>query len=186
MYSLCKCIVACVVADYFPKSDYYLKDDFYHKDDYYPKGGDYNRIGYGSFGGIGSGCLGIISSGDVVDLLPPAQLLLSLLVKIRKLMPLPLPLDALLLPQRISISILLLSAYGFNLEDGPAAGGSTFAAAVAASAASRFSTYPFNFPTYFYFNLGGGSAVFAAAASAIGGSAASVAAGATHQFRSFP
>ena len=148
MYSLWKCIVACVVADYFPKSDYYLKDDFYHKDDFHPKGGDYNRKGYGPFGGIGSGCLGIISSGDVVGLLPPAQLLLSLLVKLRKLVPLPLPLDALLLPQRISISILLLPAYGFNLEDGPAAaaaaagGGSTFAAAVAASAASRFSTYP--------------------------------------------
>ena len=55
MYSLWKCIVACAIADYFTKSDYYLKDDFYHKDDYYPKGGDYNRIGYGPFGDIGSG-----------------------------------------------------------------------------------------------------------------------------------
>lgn len=44
-----------MVVDYFPKRDYYLKDDFYHKDDYHPKGGDYNRIGYGPFGGIGSG-----------------------------------------------------------------------------------------------------------------------------------
>ena len=120
-----------------------------------------------------------------------AQLLLPLLVKIRKLMPLPLPLDSLLLPQRISISILLLPTYGFNLEDGPAAaaaaavGGSTFVAA-AASAASRFSTYPLYFATFPYFNLGGGSAVSAAAASAIGGSAASGAAAATHQFGSFP
>ena len=120
-----------------------------------------------------------------------AQLLLPLLVKIRKLMPLPLPLDSLLLPQRISISILLLPTYGFNLEDGPAAaaaaavGGSTFAVAAAASAASRFSTYPLYFATFPYFNLGGGSAVSAAAASAIGGSAAFGAAAATHQFGSF-
>ena len=65
MYSLWKCIVACAIADYFTKSDYYLKDDFYHKDDYYPKGGDYNRIGYGPFGDIGSVSWGLISSGDV-------------------------------------------------------------------------------------------------------------------------
>lgn len=86
--------------------------------------------------------MGLLPPAQLLLEMPLPQLLLPLLVKIRKLVPLPLPLDALLLPQRISISILLLSAYGFNLEDGPAAGGSTFAAAVAAYAASRFSTYP--------------------------------------------
>ena len=90
-----------------------------------------------------------------MDPLPPAQLLLvmplpqlllPLLVKIRQLVPLLLPLDAVLLAQRISISILLLPAYGFNLEGGPAAtaaaacGGANFAASAAASATSRFNT----------------------------------------------
>ena len=139
--------------------------------------------------------MGLLPPAQLLLEMPLPQLLLPLLVKIRKLVPLPLPLDALLLPQRISISILLLPANGFNLKDGPAAaaaaagGGSTFAAAAAAaaaaSAASRFSTYPLYFATFPYFYLGGGSAVSAAAASAIGGSAVSGAAAATHQFGPF-